>query len=51
MEPHEVQQEKDKKAERLAKRRERRPQRMLEETAKERETRLECAERHGKKDC
>ena len=40
MEPHEVQQEKEKKAERLAKRRERRRQRMLDETAEERETRL-----------
>ena len=40
MEPHEVQQEKDKKAERPAKRRERRRQRLLEETAEERETRL-----------
>ena len=45
MEPNEERQGNDKKAERLAKRRERRPrrrrQRLLEETAEEREARLE----------
>ena len=43
MEPNEERQGNDKKAERLAKRRERRRQRLLEETAEEREARL-----HGK---
>ena len=40
MEPNEERQGNDKKAERLAKRRERRRQRLLEETAEEREARL-----------
>jgi hypothetical protein len=40
MEPNEERPENDKKAECLAKRRERRRQRLLEETAEERETRL-----------
>ena len=40
MEPNEERQGNDKKAERLAKRRERRRQRLLMETAEERETRL-----------
>ena len=40
MEPNEERQRNDKKAERLAKRRERRRQRLLEETAEEREARL-----------
>ena len=40
MEPNEEQQENDRKAERLAKTRERRRQRLLKETAEERETRL-----------
>jgi mRNA-degrading endonuclease RelE of RelBE toxin-antitoxin system len=40
MEPNEEQQGNDKKAERLAKRREQRRQRLLEETAEEREAHL-----------
>ena len=40
MEPNEERQGNDKKAERLAKRRERRRQRLLEKTAEEREARL-----------
>jgi hypothetical protein len=40
MEPNEERQGNDKKAERLVKRRERRRQRLLEETAEEREARL-----------
>ena len=40
MEPNEERQGNDKKTERLAKRRERRRQRLLEETAEEREVRL-----------
>ena len=40
MEPNEERQGNDKKAEHLAKRRERRRQRLLEETAEEREARL-----------
>ena len=40
MEPNEERQENDKKAERLAKKRELRRQRLAEETAEERETRL-----------
>jgi hypothetical protein len=40
MEPNEERQGNDKKAERLAKRREQRGQRLLEETAEEREARL-----------
>ena len=52
MEPNEERQGNDKKAERLAKRRERsrRRQRLLEETAEEREARL-GKRRNGKKDC
>ena len=49
MEPNKERQLNDKKAERLAKIRERRRQRMLEETAEERETRLENEEKRGKK--
>ena len=40
MEPNEERQENDKKAVRLAKRRERKRQRLLEETTEERETHL-----------
>ena len=48
MEPNEERQGNDKKAERLAKRRERRRQRLLEETAEEREARLCLSEAKGK---
>ena len=51
MEPNEERQGNDKKAERLAKRRERRRQRLLEKNAEEREARLGKREKHGKKDC
>jgi hypothetical protein len=51
MEPNEERPEIDKKAEHLAKRRERRRQRLLEETAEERETRLGKRRGMEKKDC
>ena len=51
MEPNEERQGNDKKAERLAKRRERRRQRLLEETAEEREARLGKRREAWKKDC
>ena len=52
MEPNEERQGNDRKAELLAKRRERRRQRLLEETAEEREARLgKRREAWKKKDC
>ena len=51
MEPNEERQGNDKKAERLAKRRERRRQRLLEETAEEREARPGKRREAWKKDC
>ena len=49
MEPNEERQGNDKKAERLAKRRERRRQRLLEETAEKEKLAWESVEKHGKK--
>jgi hypothetical protein len=51
MEPNEERQGNDKKAERLAKRREQRRQRLLEETAQEREARLGKRTEAWEKDC